>query len=210
MKFIFKTSIALLFVINSLNSQSLSSFSIKNNSIKVIDFKAKQVAKISVTSSNSNIINFKSSSESTFKNNIYCEYQVKSDTLFITDVYPKNLEYGDNKMTSMQEFSLQVELEVPQNLKLIITSNYASIDLKGKYKSVFLNTKTGNCNLNLSNTNANISTYSGDIMLYTENSKIKAETRNGNLKVDDFYYFKNTISIKSINGNISAVNKNKK
>lgn len=185
-------------------AQNKSGFSITNENIKHVKFDAKQVAKITVNNGKWSEFQFQSSSESTYQNDLYFDYKIENETLIISDIYPKHLEYGDNKMTSTQVFSVEVTLTIPENISLYINSKYASTLVKGMYKNITINTKTGNCKLDLTKTNANISTYSGNISVVTKDVNVQAESQNGSVDLDDFLIKKYWLSLKSIDGNISV------
>lgn len=185
-------------------SQNISGFSIEDQSIKQVKFDAKQISKIKVENSKSFIFEFTSSSESTYKNDLYFDYYVENETLFITDIYPEHLEYGDSKMTSTQVFSVEVNLKIPKNTDLNINSKYASVFINGNYGNIIVNTKSGICTLNISEANATINTYTGNISVITQDAIVKAESQNGKIHVDRFVVRKNWLNLKSIDGDITV------
>ncbi|RRO24959.1 DUF4097 family beta strand repeat-containing protein [Flavobacteriaceae bacterium 14752] len=194
--------IALAFSIQKAYPQFKTAFEIKNNDIKVVWFQAYQVSKIEIKTHKSSFFKFNSSAESTYKTDLYFDYRIQNDTLIIKSIYPKALEYGDNKMTSMQEFSVSVNFSLPQQSKLIIDSDLASVFGEGQFDNFQLNTKSGHCELKRFIGNANINSYSGSITIHTRNANVKAFSQNGDLKVDQFYNKKHQINLKTVNGDI--------
>lgn len=186
--------------------QNISVFTLENDAIKHVKFEAKQISKIYIETISNSTFQFQSSAESTYKNELYFDYRVSNDSLVITDIYPKYLEFGNNKMTSTQVFSVEVWFKLPENLNVFIDSKYASIEAKGQFDNLILNTKSGICKLDIQKTNANISTYSGDISVLTKDVNVNAETQNGNLEVDTFLIEKYSLKLKSIDGDITVRN----
>jgi len=187
--------------------QNVSVFTLENDAIKHVKFEAKQISKIYVETISDSRFQFQSSAESTYKNDLYFDYHVSNDSLIITDIYPKYLEFGNNKMTSTQVFSVEVWLKMPEQLSLFIDSNYGTMVVNGRFENLLLNTKSGNCKLNILKTNANISTYSGDISITTRDVNVSAETQNGIKVVDTFLIEKHLLKLKSIDGDIKVRNK---
>jgi len=187
--------------------QNISAFVLENDVINHVKFEAKQISKIHVETVSSATFHFQSSAESTYKNDLYFDYRVTNDSLIITDIYPKYLEFGNNKMTSTQVFSVEVWFKLPENINLFIDSNYASMEIEGTFENLILNTKSGNCKLNILKTNANISTYSGNINVITTDVIVNAETQNGNVEIDTFLIERYPLKLKSIDGDIRVINK---
>jgi len=199
--------VAILFLTKISFGQNVSVFTLENDAINHVSFEAKQISKIYIETKPKASFEFQSSSESTYKNDLYFDYHVSNDSLIITDIYPKSLEFGSNKMTSTQVFSVEVWLEMPEQLSLFIDSKYASIDVKGTFENLILNTMSGICNLNILKTNANISTYKGDINVTTKHVSVNAETQNGNLNIDRFLIENYQLDLKSIDGDIRVKRK---
>jgi hypothetical protein len=187
-------------------AQNVSVFTLENDAIKHVKFEARQISKIYVETVSGSNFQFQSSAESTYKNDLYFDYQVSNDSLIITDIYPKYLEFGNNKMTSTQVFSVEVWLKMPEQLSLFIDSNYGSMEVKGIFENLLINTKSGVCELKIEKTNANISTYSGDISIITKDVIVNAETQNGTLDIDTFLIEKYQLKLKSIDGDIKVKN----
>lgn len=182
--------------------QFKTAFKLNNDNIKVVWFQANQVSKIHLKTQSTSNFELTSSAESTYQADLYFDYTIQSDSLIIKSIYPKTLEFGDNKMTSMQEFSVSVSLILPHNTKLIIDSGLASVFGQGQFDYFQLNTKAGHCTLLSFEGNANINTYSGNITVHTKNADVEVFSQNGNLQVDRFYSKKNQINLKSVNGDI--------
>lgn len=185
-------------------SQFKTALDIQNKNIKVVYFKANQVSQIHLDTHKNAHIQLNSQSEGTYKSELYFNYQVHQDSLIIKSIYPKGLEFGDNKMTSTQVFSVSVSLELPDHIKLIIDSRLASVYGYGKFKYFQLNTQSGHCALEGYFENASINTYNGSVTLATQDAKVYAYSQNGNVEIYDFLIQTNEIRIKTVNGDIKV------
>jgi len=182
--------------------QFKTAFEIQNEDIKTVWFQADQVSTIHIKTHNTSQFIFTSSSESTYNSELYFDYRIQNDSLIIKSIYPKALEFGDNKMTSMQEFSVSVNFRLPELSTLIIDSDLASVFGQAQLEYFQLNTKSGHCSLNRFLGSADINTFNGNIKIITKNADIKAFSQKGTLKVDPLYYKKHQINLKTVNGDI--------
>ena len=188
-----------------LKAQITSQFKIEDKNITNVLFTAKQVSKIDINTHQDTFIKFSSSSEGSYRNDIYFDYEVKENVLYITSIYPERLAFGDNKMTSMQEFSVAVELYLPEDINVEIISEIASVEARGHYKNLIINTKSGHCRLVSLNANAIINTYDGNIYITTRNAKIEAKSQNGKLDIEQSLIEKRELVLRSVNGNIKVI-----
>lgn len=203
-----KTSSCILFcflLFIKIRAQTTTSFTIQDKSINQVSFSAEQVSVINFTTHSESSISFASASESTYKNELYFDYKVEGSVLFIKSVFPARLAFGDNKMTSMQEFSVSVNMVLPEDLKLDIRSDMASVEGQGVFKSLTINTKSGYCRLKSFLGNANINTYDGLINLTTRQAKIKAQSQTGNVNIDESLVQNYFINLRSVNGDIKVI-----
>lgn len=197
--------IAFCFAVQYSYAQYRTSFEIQDPSIKVVVFEAQQVSLIRFDTKGQSKFTFNSASEGSYKSDLYFDYEVKQDSLIIKSIYPKHLEFGDNKMTSMQEFSVSVSLRLPKDLKLIIDSEMASIEGSGIYKHVHINTKSGNCKLINFIGDANINTYNGKIYMKTRQAKVEAKSQTGDVDIETALVENYQINLRTVKGDIEVI-----
>lgn len=188
-----------------INAQNMAYFSIDDQNIQRVVFQADQVSNIRLQTHSNSGFKFTSSSEGTYKNDIYFDHWVKQNTLYIKSNYPERLAFGDNKMNSMQDFSVKIDFILPENLSVDITSNIASVEGNGVFKNLIINTKSGQCHLDVFSGNAVINTYDGNINLTTKQAQISAFSQNGMVNVENVLIQRNFIDLKSVYGNIKVM-----
>jgi DUF4097 and DUF4098 domain-containing protein YvlB len=197
--------ITLFFAHGLLYSQYKTSFQIEDKKIKVVVFEAEQVSLIALNTKGQSKIQFNSTSEGTYKRDLYFDYVINQDSLIIKSIYPKSLEFGDNKMTSMQEFSVSVRLSLPENLSFILDSEIASVEGSGIFKNVQINTKSGYCKLINFVGDANINTYNGKIYVKTRQAKVEAKSQAGDVNIDPALVENNQLNLRTVNGDIEVI-----
>jgi len=196
---------ALWLAIQSGYSQYKTAFKIQDSSIKVVVFEAQQVSLIRLDTSSQTTFTFNSASEGSYKTDLYFDYAVNQDSLIIKSIYPKHLEFGDDKMTSMQEFSVSVSLSLPKQLTLIIDSEIASVEGSGKYKHVQINTKSGNCKLINFLGDATINTFKGKIYIKTRRAKVEAKSQTGDVDIQSALVKNYQLNLRTVNGDIEVI-----
>jgi hypothetical protein len=197
--------ISLFFTHGLLYSQFKTSFQIEDPKIKVVVFEAEQVSLITLNTKGQSKFQFNSTSEGSYKSDIYFDYEVKQDSLVIKSIYPKHLEFGDNKMTSMQEFSVSVSLIIPENLRLILNSEIASVAGSGMFKDIQINTKSGYCKLINFEGNAGINTYDGNILIKTRQAKVEAKSQTGDINIQHALVESYQLNLRTVNGDIEVI-----
>ncbi|MFC6857750.1 DUF4097 family beta strand repeat-containing protein [Zunongwangia atlantica] len=168
----------------------------------VID--ADEVFKINIISENRETLQYKTHSEGEYFNDIRLKTSLKNDKLFIETQYPEQLVGGFDKLSAHKVFSLELDLYLPENKLLIISSNSASLIVSGKFESFSANLQRGYCNLKDFEGNARINTYKGDIDAEVVSGEIIANSRHGKVLVDKNLYGMHQIKLTSINGDISV------
>jgi hypothetical protein len=189
----------------TLKAQITSQFKIEDKNIKKVFFVADQVSLVKIDTHQDNFIQFNSASEGSYRNDIYFDYEVKNDVLYIKSIYPERLAFGDNKMTSMQEFSVAVELLLPRNLNVEINSEIATVTGSGNYNNLIINTKSGHCRMTFLVGNAIINTYDGNIFIETKQAEIDANSQNGKVEIEKSLIEKHKLDLRSVNGNIKVM-----
>lgn len=188
-----------------ISAQNTAYFSIDDQNIQRVVFQADQVSNIRLQTQSNSGFKFTSSSEGTYQDDIYFDHWVKQNTLYIKSNYPERLAFGDNKMTSMQDFSVKIDFILPEHLSVDITSNIASVEGNGVFKNLIINTKSGYCHLSVLLGNAIINTYDGNINLKTKHAQISAFSQNGMVNIEDGLIQRNFVDLKSVYGNIKVM-----
>ena len=173
-------------------------------SIKSIQIDTDEVYLIKIISTKTSQISIKTHSEGEYFNDIILKTEQLKDVLKVNTQYPQILTGGYDKLSAHKVFSLEIELEVPQGLEIIINSNIASVEANGDFKYINANLKQGYCNLLDFSGNAVINTYSGHILVETSAGLVEANSRNGTVEIPDFLRGRNPLRLKSIDGDIKV------
>lgn len=190
-------------------SCSFSGFSQKDISgsydardIKQLYIFTDEVFRINIKTSETDQIKIISHSEGEYFNDISLEVEVLSEKMVLTSKFRELLQGGFDKLSAHKVFSLEISLEVPENLDVFIKSNIASVFGNGNFKNLEVDLKNGSCVFSPFSGNAVINTYKGSIELLTQNASITGTSRNGKVAIPEDIQGEYEIVLKTINGNI--------
>lgn len=175
-----------------IDANQIESIRIDTDEVYLLNLIAKETSQIKISTH----------SEGEYFNDILLETSILGNELIIKTKYPKQLTGGFDKLSAHKVFSLEIKLEIPENLEVIINSNIASLQGKGKFKSVYADLKQGYCKLLDFSGSAVINTFSGNILIETNSGLIEADTRNGTLEIPDFLPGRKPLRLTSIDGDI--------
>tara|TARA_R100000935_G_C2806176_1_gene152780 strand:- start:196 stop:816 length:621 start_codon:yes stop_codon:yes gene_type:complete len=174
--------------------------------IKSIYINTNEVFKIILkTSSNSDIISISSHSEGEYFNDIALDTEVRENSIYLSTKFREILRSGFDKLSAHKVFSLEITIEIPENLEVYVNSNIASVEAEGVYDSIQIELNSGYCNLTNFIGNALVNTYKGAITIQTTDATVTAFSRNGKVSLPLVISGKNVIKATSINGNIRVV-----
>ena len=177
---------------------------ISSENISVINIDTDEVYLINIVTSKTSEIGIKTHSEGEYFDDIILESSISGNTLHIKTRYPQRLAGGYDKLSAHKVFSLEIELRIPENLEVIISSNIASLQTDGSFKRIYADLKQGYCKLLDFSGAAVINTYSGNILVETNSGLIEAKSRNGKVDIPDFMPGRNPLRLTSIDGNIKV------
>ena len=172
--------------------------------IKSLVISGDEIFKLDLAAKQTRFITIKTFTGGEYYNNIKLHTEVKEKRLFLTSEYKEVLQSGFDKLSAHKVFAMRVEIELPQNFKVEITSNIASLNASGNYNFLFFQTKSGACVLSDFSGNALIQTYNGDIEVTANKIFVDAQSRHGKVVVPVGNAGNNKLELTSINGNITV------
>ena len=172
--------------------------------IKSLVISGDEIFKFNLSTAPTSFITIKSFADGEYYDNITLQSKVEEEILFLTSEYNGVLHSGFDKLSAHKVFAMRVEIELPQNFKVEITSNIASVRASGRYDYFFFQSKSGACMLTNFSGDAFIQTYNGDIEVAANNVFVDAHSRNGKVVVSEKNTGKNKLDLSSINGNITV------
>lgn len=170
--------------------------------IKQVYIFTDEVFRVNIKTSDTDQIKITSHSEGEYFNDISLEVEVLQEKIVLTSNFREVLQGGFDKLSAHKVFSLEITLEVPENLEVFIKSNIASVFGSGNYKNLEVDLKNGSCVFSFFTGNAVINTYKGFIELQTKNADITGTSRNGKVEIPEDMNGKYRIVLKTINGSI--------
>ena len=199
-----RISILFLLLFSLIHAQKVEEKIINNNAIQSIVINSDSIFKVEVKTSVNKTIRLFANMEGEYAKNTMLLTEVKNDTLLISTKYQYIDVKANDKLSAHKVFSLEIILEIPENLNLYFKSSIASAKVEGTYKQLTLELNQGNATINNFRGNAIINTQNGNINLETNNATIKAKTKTGKIEKALITGSQNQIKIQSINGNINV------
>lgn len=163
-----------------------------------------EVFRISIRASKTSEIRITSHSEGEYYDDILLETAVKDGELKVLTRYPENLTGGFDKLSAHKVFSMEIELQVPEGIEVMVTSNIASLIAYGNYHAIYAGLKQGFCQLLEFSGMAKVNTYGGDILVETQSGLIDAKSRHGKVLLPGYLPGRDPIKLTSIDGDITV------
>ena len=201
-KLIFPILVLLPFFVSA---QKRSTKSFAASGIETINIKADEIFRIYVATADIDHIKVKTVSEGEYYRDINLHAEVKEDEIILESRLNDIYKSDSDKLNVHKVFSLEMELLVPKNMNIFIQSNIASVEMKGKYKNVQAELKSGHFKADKFYGNANVKTYSGNIFLKIENSaQVEASSRKGSVEISENSEAGNYLKLHSLSGDIKV------
>lgn len=163
-----------------------------------------EIFKITISTSSQEEITVRTRADGEYYNEISLESELKGETLLLRSAYREILQSGFDKLSAHKVLSMEVELEIPEGMRVEIVSNVATVYGRGNFENLFVQLKSGSCYLEEFRGDAVINTFSGNVAIETSDAQVKATSRHGDVDVLINNFGSNKIAVTSINGNISV------
>ncbi|EPR69995.1 hypothetical protein ADIWIN_3858 [Winogradskyella psychrotolerans RS-3] len=196
-----------VFVLNTLTAkaQNILEKTIQADGIESISINGNQIFSIFVSTSKTDKIKVTSTLDGEYQNEFQVVSSENNHTLILSLEHLSFLEIPDDKRNAHKVIAATLHMEIPEQLALHILSDIGSVDLKGAFKSLYIELLQGRCTIEGESTTATINTFDGDISVVTKNASVEANSNHGKITIDDFSNVISIWKLKSINGNITVV-----
>ncbi len=173
--------------------------------ISTININGNGVFKISVETTMSNTFTIDSRIEGENNEHVVLIAETKNDTLYIATKYQPLFNDANDKLSAHKVISIELILNIPANKSIYVSSDIASVFVKGQYNNATIELINGNCILKNFVGGATVNTIQGDIDVNTNFAKLDAFTKNGTLNLESLSKGNRMLSLYSINGNITVI-----
>lgn len=196
--------IVFLFSFLSIRSQNTLQKQLSATSIKTIAINGNQIFNISVSTSKTDKITVTSMLDGEYQNDFQVVIEEENHVLNLGLEHLSLFEIPDDKRNAHKVIAATLRLEIPEQLILTILSDIGSVDLKGDFKSLYVELLQGQCHVVGEAETATINTLDGDINVETKHAKIEASSNHGSVVLDQFKSVRTYWKLTSINGNIKV------
>ena len=194
-----------LFITTILSAQNILEKELTVENIETIVINGNQIFKISVSTSKTDKIKILSTLDGEYQNEFQVVSRVNNHTLTLGLEHLSFLEIPDDKRNAHKVIAATLRMEIPEDLSLQILSDIGSVDMKGDFKSLYIELLQGGCDVEGTSKTATINTLDGDISVVTKSAFVEANSNHGKVTIASFYNATSIWKLKSINGNITVV-----
>lgn len=183
-------------------AQKHSTHVIEAGDLEKIILSSDEIYKIKLSTHPGTEIRITTDTEGEYYDDINLDVERRSQTLFLNSRFREILQSGYDKLSAHKVFSMEVELEIPEDMEVEVNSNVASVFLTGSYDSVLIQLKTGSCYFEDFEGTAVVNTYEGNILGSARNFTSEANSRHGQVEVSKNSHGIHKMVLTSINGDI--------
>ena len=131
--------------------------------------------------------------------------EVVKDVLELSVGLQPIFNVSDDKLNAHKAISIELFIIMPESRQLQVSSDIASVNLKGMYENVIVELRNGPCVLDEFSGTAVVNTIGGDIDVFSKlDFKIDAMTKHGELHLNSNSRSKYGLSLNSIYGDITV------
>lgn len=170
--------------------------------IATIDISGNTIFKIKIATKSIQTVSMDLQVEGENNEQVVLQTRQENDTLFIGSAYQPLFVKPDDKLAAHKKISLELTIEIPENLTVTITSDIASVFAKGNFKYLTAELLNGHFSAENYSGSLHVDTLYGNIELETHSGKLDLYTKNGTIKQDKIPVSTKQLTLNSINGNI--------
>lgn len=172
--------------------------------LSTVSISGNTMFKISISTKKENNINLILQVRGENNEQVVLQTHIKRDTLFVESAYQPLFIKPDDKLSAHKKISIELTIFVPEQFNIGITSDIASVYATGNYNYFMTELLNGHFTATGFSGVLLVNTIHGNISLETDAAQLKLQTKNGIIQQEKISIGKNSISLHSINGNISV------
>lgn len=134
-------------------------------SFNTIVIDADEAFQINVTESDKNTISIKVNTEGEYADHTVLAFLEDENTLAVRTAIAPYYEMPNDKLAAHKVISIAIELSLPPEKKIQITSRLASLYIEGHHQNIQALLESGHCKASRFEGNASIKTTTGDIAI---------------------------------------------
>jgi hypothetical protein len=116
----------------------------------------------------------------------------------------------DDKRNAHKVVAAELNIKLPEGFNLQLSSDIASVKVKGSYRTVAIELFQGFCEIFGLAKEVMVNTVDGNIYVETLNADVNAESVNGLVSEDIFTTKQSYWNLRSLHGTIEVINQNQK
>lgn len=193
-----------LWCMSQLFAQQRTTQIIPAEEVSSISIDGNQMFKIRLVTSKTNDIRMNSLLTGEYQNKFQIVLSKRDEQI---NIQLKDLPFAniaDDKISAHKVISAQLELIIPENLNILVSSDIAQLYMDGIYNKVNVELVHGSCFFNAIANNSTINTLNGQIFVNTANTTITASSKYGQVNEFEVKNYKSRMQLSSIYGDIKV------
>jgi len=191
-------------VFGQLQAQHITQKFFSTESISTININGNSVFKITVETTKDANISMSSRVEGEHNEHIILVTETKDSVLYVSTKYQPLFDKANDKLSAHKMSSIEFIITVPKHFNVQVNSDITDVIVKGQYKYVAINLKSGHCTLHHFSGQSRVNTIEGNIVANINYAQVEAITKHGIIKKQNLDPGKTSLLLESINGNITV------
>ena len=196
--------ITLLFFVLKIQGQNMTEKSFSSEGISALVVDGDLMFKIRVKTAKTNTILVRSLVEGEHNEQVVLITEIKNNQLQISSKYQPLFIADNDKLSAHKAISIELEMVVPENLDVQVSSSMASVFVSGTYHQFVSELKSGSFQAEGFQGNLLVNTIHGHIKVASNKAKLTVSSKYGEVKEARIETGNNLIKLNSINGNITV------
>ncbi|MEM7084764.1 MAG: DUF4097 family beta strand repeat-containing protein [Bacteroidota bacterium] len=200
----------LFFAFSEGHAQKIMEKSWDASSVERLEVISDEVYHIIITSEPTERVSVRAKVEGEHSENVALLISEENKTLSISSGFTPFFVKQNDKLAAHKVISIEMEIRVPQDMKVLVKGAIVSVETKGTFKEILLDLRNGNCVLTHFKGNAQLTSRNGDITVFARQTGARiVDSRNGHIKneLPDKGQF--LITAESVNGDITLLKSQK-
>ena len=196
--------IVFLFFVFQIQAQKITNKSFSSEEISTLIIDGSSIFKISIETAKAKTISIQSFVEGENNEHVVLLAEIKNNQLLVSSAYQPLYVAASDKLSIHKLISIELQITIPENFVVSMSSNIASVFMSGNYKQVTSELLNGSFNAENFYGNLVVNTIHGDIHLATNQAIVEVSSKHGIMSQEILDVGKQQISLNSINGNITV------
>lgn len=172
--------------------------------VNSISIDGNQLFRIAIMTSKTNNIRVRSKLSGEYREKFQIVLDKRRDQVNLKLHELPFMNLADDKISAHKVISAEVEIIIPEDLNVLVTSDIAQLHMDGLYNKVHIELVYGSCFFSARARHSTINTLDGQISVHTTNTQISARSRYGQVNDFEVKNQRSQMRLTSVHGDITV------